>query len=295
MTHDPKKNAADQDAEASAKGPGRPVAPRPEGDAEVRGPDDAKSGSGSEGGAGDDIEILEVIAADEAGVPLEDDDEVSIIEDEEVTIVDDDADEEFEVDSGDFGMPPRKGRASEAPSALLSAELSTARAQVQELREQILRTTADFDNFRKRVDRDRIEERKQATAGLARNVLPVLDSFRWALVSAQKGEDAAVKGFAEGFRLIEAQLLDVLKAAGLEAVDATGIFDPSVHEALMQEASSTVPHMTVLEVFEPGWRLGGRLLRPARVKVANNPSNPSTPPRESDEGSPSETESATTH
>ena len=239
-------------------------------------------------------------AANEAGVPLEDDDEVSIIEDDEVTIVDDDdddddADVEFEVDSGDFGMPPGKGRASAAPSALLSAELSTARAQVQELREQILRTTADFDNFRKRVDRDRIEERKQATAGLARNVLPVLDSFRWALVSAQKGEDAAVKGFAEGFRLIETQLIDVLKAAGLEAVDATGIFDPSVHEALMQETSNSVPHMTVLEVFEPGWRLGGRLLRPARVKVANNPSSPSTPPRDSDEGSPSETESATTH
>src|SRR5436190_12757675 len=120
----------------------------------------------------EDIEILGVTAADESGVPLED-------EDDEPVIIDEEEDEELEVDTDDFDMSARP-RGSSAASASSSAELDAARAQAQELREQLIRTQADFDNFRKRVDRDRIEERKQATAGLVRALLPALDSFRWA-------------------------------------------------------------------------------------------------------------------
>jgi molecular chaperone GrpE len=192
---------------------------------------------------GEDIEILEVSAADEAGVPLE------------------------------------------APSSTgASADAERLRAQVGELREQLLRTAADFDNFRKRTERDRIEERKQAAAGVVRGLLPVLDSFSRALSQADALKDTpALAGFVDGVKLIESQLFDILKAAGLEAIETEGRFDPIHHEALMQEPSPTVPHLSILEVYEPGYRLGGRLLRPARVKVAYNPESEAGPQDASDD------------
>jgi molecular chaperone GrpE len=211
--------------------------------------DDEDTGTGA-GGDGDDedIEILEVSATDDAGVRLpEPEVEVSM-------------DEELAPD------PPSRSR-DEA-----TGEIATLRSQVGELREQLLRTAADFDNFRKRTERDRIEERKQASAGVVRSLLPVLDSFRRAVAQAEGVKDnAALSGFVDGVKLIESQLFDILKSAGLEPVETDGRFDPSHHEALMQEHAPGAPHLSILEVFEPGYRLGGRLLRPARVKVANNP------------------------
>lgn len=285
MTPDPKKKARPTDADAPNS------------------PDPGKGANDDEQSDADEqIEIVDFAAADESGVLLEEESD----EDVEAIVIDDEADEEFDVDV-DMGAGAGVGneafdtssRRAAGENAALTVEVAAARAQVQELREQLLRTTADFDNFRKRVDRDRVDERKQATAGVVRGLLPVLDSFRWALGSAGAGEDAAVKAFAEGFKIIETQLLEVLKAAGLEPVDAMGIFDPTVHEALMQETTTDKPHMTVLEVFEPGWRLGGRLLRPARVKVANNPSGSPAPESpesgdSADDSNASENEPATT-
>jgi molecular chaperone GrpE len=236
-------------------------------------------GNDDDGGPSDpdDIEILGFEAADEAGVRLKDTRKKRVPAPEPEYDLDMDA-EELDTSGGGSVSSP--------------GELEAARAQVHELREQVVRTAADFDNFRKRVERDRIEERKQATAGLVRNLLPVLDAFRWAVSQASKSEDASTKGFVDGMRLVESQLFDILKSAGLEPVEASGPFDPTVHEALMQEATTEVPHMNILEVFEPGYRLGGRLLRPARVKVASNPGGASDG---DGSGGSSEAESATTH
>ena len=95
-------------------------------------------------------------------------------------------------------------------------------------------------------------------------------------------------GFLEGVRLIETQFFDILRAAGLEPVDSEGAFDPAVHEALMQEPSADAPHLSILEVFERGYLFGGRLLRPARVKVAHNPDWVAPPADEVAEGEPLE-------
>lgn len=223
--------------------------------------EDAEDGRGDD--ADEDIEILEVAAADEAGVRLPDREPAGRLDDDDM---------EIDLDVDALEAAASSGASPGSPGA--GAGAAAARAEAAELREQLLRTAADFDNYRKRVERDRVEERKQATAGLVRSLLPVLDSLRRALSQArvETGEEASAKGFLEGFRLIETQLFDILKSAGLEAVDASGLFDPTFHEALMQESTPDAPHMSVLEVFEPGYRLGGRLLRPARVKVANNPS-----------------------
>ena len=168
---------------------------------------------------------------------------------------------------------PRGGSAEASEIESLRAELDKERARTAEMREALLRTAADFDNFRKRVERDRIEDRKQAGANVVKNLLPVLDAVGRALATAaaKTPDNAELHGFVEGIRMVEAQLMDALKQAGLEAVPIEGTFDPLHHEALMQEGTDAVPHMTILDVFEPGYRLGGRLLRPARVKVAYNP------------------------
>jgi len=214
-----------------------------------------------QGGGDDDIQIVDVEATDEAGVPLDRDEELRVKDEPEVDIVMEDE------------PPPRDSRQGERV-AELEREVAALRDSSTEAREQLLRTAADFENFRRRTDRDRLEERRQASASIVKGLLPVLDGFGRALEQA-KGlpEDASTKGFVDGMRLIESQLLDILKQAGLEAVDTSGIFDPTVHEALMQEGTEDAPHMSILAVFEPGYRLGGKLLRPARVKVAHNPSD----------------------
>jgi molecular chaperone GrpE len=217
----------------------------------------------------EEVEIIDVEAADEAGVPLGDDaPRVEVEEDE-------------------------SGRIESASERELRTALEQARERAQaaekrgsELREQLVRTAADFDNFRKRMERDRVEERKQAAASLVKSLLPVADSFGRALAQAEAtaADNPAIAGFLEGAKLIETQLFDILKAAGLEAVDATGTFDPNVHEALMQEPSTERPHMSILQVFEPGYRFGGRLLRPARVKVAWNPEGAASASVRADDG-----------
>ncbi len=165
--------------------------------------------------------------------------------------------------------------------ATLREELDRERQRTGEVREQLIRTAADFENFRKRTDRDRLDERKQAASGLVRDLLPVLDGLGRALSSAGDTEANRELGtFVAGVRMIEAQLRESLKQAGLERVDTSGIFDPMYHEALMQEPCEDKPHLSVLQVFEEGYRFGGRLLRPARVKVAHNPGGVSQPDEE---------------
>lgn len=207
---------------------------------------------GSSGADDEAIEIVDVTATDEAGTPLED--EGPVLE------IDDEPEDE---------PPPQR----EEPRREDDERLRAAEARVAELKEHLVRTVADFENFRKRTERDRVEERKQAAQGLVRSLLPVVDNFERAVRQADQaaGEGPAAAAFVEGVRLISGQLLDTLRAAGLEPVDATGPFDPNVHEALLQEATTEAPHMAVTEVFEPGWKLHGRLLRPAKVKVAVNP------------------------
>ena len=156
--------------------------------------------------------------------------------------------------------------------AELREDLSRERQRAGEAREQLIRTAADFDNFRKRTERDRVDERRQAASGLVRDLLPVLDALGRALESAGAAEaNAELAGFVAGVRMIETQFKDALRQAGLERVDTAGTFDPLYHEALMQEPCDDKPHLSILQVFEEGYRLGGRLLRPARVKVAHNP------------------------
>ena len=146
--------------------------------------------------------------------------------------------------------------------------LTEAQEAIAELNERIVRLTADFDNFRKRAQREKDEARQFANQGLLEKLLPVLDNFEMAL-TAVKDADPSVR---DGVQMILDQLLGVLKESGVEPVDAMGqSFDPNLHEALSQEETTEVEEGTVVQQVQRGYKLNDRLVRPARVVVAKAP------------------------
>ena len=135
---------------------------------------------------------------------------------------------------------------------------------VAEWRDRYLRTLADFDNYRKRADREKQDFFKYALAGTLRDLLPILDNFDRALDHAEEGDE-----FHRGVALIYKQLFDVLQKHGVKVIDEANVhFDPNVHEAVIREENASVPNHTVVQVLQKGYFLHDRVLRPAMVKVA---------------------------
>jgi molecular chaperone GrpE len=129
------------------------------------------------------------------------------------------------------------------------------------------RLQADFENYRKRVLREQTALVERATEGLVEQLLPVLDSFQLALATLDRGTD--VESVRKGVELVFAELLGVLERSGLEPIAAEGeSFDPNVHEAVMQDDGAGEPR--VGDVLRTGWKLKGRVLRPAMVKVTKS-------------------------
>lgn len=136
--------------------------------------------------------------------------------------------------------------------------------------ERLLRLTADFENFKRRVEREREANERHATARLVNRLLPVLDNFERAL-GLRNGADRDPE-FRSGVALIFRQMLEELRREGLVAVDSVGeSFDPEVHEAVATELNSGFPPSTVIEELQRGYLLHERLLRPALVKVSVDP------------------------
>ena len=136
--------------------------------------------------------------------------------------------------------------------------------EMRDVRDRYLRTLADFENYRKRADREKTDFFKYALAGMIKDLLPVIDNFDRALEHAEEGDD-----FHKGVLLIYKQLFDVLRKHGLKPIDESGVhFDPNIHEAVVREENAEVPSHTVVAVLQKGYFLHDRLLRPAMVKVA---------------------------
>ena len=153
--------------------------------------------------------------------------------------------------------------AEEAASDSSNEEPAAATPE-DDYKNRYIRAVADFDNFRKRSERERSDFARYATAGVLREMLPVLDNFDRALEHAEEGDD-----FHKGVLMIYKQLFDVLQKHGLRVIDETGVhFDPNIHEGVMREEDSSVPSHTVTAVLQKGYFLHDRLLRPAMVKVA---------------------------
>jgi molecular chaperone GrpE len=138
------------------------------------------------------------------------------------------------------------------------------RAENQQLKDRVLRTLADFENFRKRTDREKQDFFKYALTGILKDILPVLDNFDRALAHAEEGDE-----FHKGVLLIYKQLYDVLQKHGLKPIEESGVhFDPNIHEAVVREEDESVPSHTVTAILQKGYFVHDRLLRPALVKVA---------------------------
>jgi molecular chaperone GrpE len=151
-------------------------------------------------------------------------------------------------------------------------ELKTRAAKADENWDRLLRTTADFDNFKKRAAREKIESAQYACFSLMQKLLPVLDNFEMAQAAAPTTEDAKLASLLSGVQMTQQQLKNALVESGLEEIDATGKpFDPNFHEAVSQQDSAEVPEGNVLQQLRKGYKLKDRLLRPATVIVARKP------------------------
>ena len=164
----------------------------------------------------------------------------------------------------------RDDRVDADPSTALeavSAERDQLAAEKADLQDRFLRAQAEFQNFRKRVDKDRLELSEYASMEACRTLLPIIDDFERALQT-----ENADKTYVQGLELIRQRLFEALKKLGLEPIVAQGEpFDPHVHHAVEMVETEDVPDHTVLGEFQRGYNFKGRLLRPAMVKVAVEP------------------------
>ena len=173
-------------------------------------------------------------------------------------------------DSTEVMEPVCDDTATAAPVAE-ETELARMTAERDALKDQMLRTRAEFDNYRKRVLRDGEQARAAAAQGIMRELLPVADNLERALGHAGEADGP----LAEGVRMVLRQFMDVLAARGLEPIAAAGIpFDPNVHEALSYMPSDAYPAGVVMNEFERGYRLGSAVLRPSRVVVSSGAPEP---------------------
>jgi molecular chaperone GrpE len=152
------------------------------------------------------------------------------------------------------------------------AELKRVETENAELKDRLARRQADFENYRKRVDRERSETYNRVVADVAAKLLPVSDNLKRALEaesSVEAAESDEFRHFLSGVDLIWKQLNGVLEALGVKPIPAVGEqFDPHVHEAVVTEATDEYEPDTVIQEIVAGYRLGDKLIRPALVKVA---------------------------
>ena len=178
----------------------------------------------------------------------------------------DDADDTYIIEdtAGSVEDIEREMRETAAEAAAETPAEPPANAAPDEFRDRYLRAIADFDNFRKRTDREKADFFRYAMAGVLKDLLPVLDNFDRALEHAEEGDE-----FHKGVLLIYKQLFDVLQRHGLRPIDEAGVpFDPNIHEAVVREEDPSVPNHAVVAILQKGYFLYDRLLRPALVKVA---------------------------
>lgn len=165
------------------------------------------------------------------------------------------------VDVVDAGPPPGP-----------EADLAKLREERDRIKDQLLRTAADFDNFRKRTQKDLAEEKRRAKEDVVRELLPVIDNLERAVSAATNASD--VTAIVEGVRMVLKLFEDQAGRLGLTKVKAVGErFDPAVHDAIQQVETDDHPPGTVIAEVVAGFRLGDKLVRPAMVVVARKPAS----------------------
>jgi len=169
--------------------------------------------------------------------------------------------------------PSAEAQAAAADTAKADAEMVKLTADLEELRQTLLRRQADFENYRKRIEKERFEDSRRTTARVIEGLIPVIDGFEHALAAHREAE---YESYRKGFELIYKQLLDSVTKLGAERIDPLGkAFDPHLHQAVDRAETTEHDDGTILQVFQPGYVFHGRMLRPAMVRVAVHPTSAS--------------------
>ena len=188
--------------------------------------------------------------------------------------------QQVDIASGD--APEESSGVTAPAAAVASPRPGEAKGAAASPEERILRLRADFENYRKRMQREASEIRRRGAERLVEKLLPVLDNLQRALAEFGDRDDP----FREGVRLIRRQFQQILSDSGLEPIRAVGEdFDPRYHEAVAREEGSQLPADLVVEEIQTGYKFHGRLLRPSKVKVVVHPSEAGMPPGHSEEPS----------
>ena len=153
-------------------------------------------------------------------------------------------------------------------AAAATEPIAALQQERDSLRDRLLRTAAEFDNYRKRMDRERRDLSEFAAADVLSELIPIVDNFERAL---QAGPVPGAEGFRTGIEMIHRQMLELLRKRGVKPIEALGAdFDPNFHQAVIHEPSPGHRDGEVIEELQRGYVLGDRLLRPAMVKVAKS-------------------------
>ena len=177
--------------------------------------------------------------------------------------------EERELTTQEAGADEAPATEAEAAVAADLDELQAKAAERDEFLALAQRTQADFENFRKRAARELGAAEGRGVATVVRELLPALDNLERALAAAEAQPDGSEHHLAEGIRLVQAELLAAMGRVGVEGYSPKGeAFDPNVHEAMAQQPVDGAETGTIVEVFQSGYRIGGDVIRPARVVVA---------------------------
>jgi len=177
--------------------------------------------------------------------------------------------EELAALTGGAGVPAAGEESDEGVQDAMMAQLAKLQAEKDDLYQTLVRRQADFENFRKRMERERQEDARRGAAILLESLLPVLDAFERALAGKA---DGGAEQYRVGFELIYKQLLDAMSRSGLERIAAKGQpFDPFVHQAVERVETSDAEEGTVLEELAAGYKFKGSVLRPSMVRVAAAP------------------------
>lgn len=161
--------------------------------------------------------------------------------------------------------------AAEVAGPDLQSQIDALSAERSGLYDQLLRRQAEFENYRKRIERERADVFHRARADVLLEMIPILDNLERALVSLEESEGDA-EALRHGVELVHKQFKDALTKFGLQPVESVGCaFDPHLHEAVTMEATDEHQENTIIAEFQRGYKIGDRLLRPAKVKVASTP------------------------
>lgn len=180
------------------------------------------------------------------------------------------------------GAEPAETGSPEEQLAAAKAKVAEFDGHIRDLTDRLLRAHADMDNLRKRTEREKTDTAKYAITKFAGDMVAVADNFQRALTSVPAdaaGQDGPIKSLLEGIEMVERAFTQALERHHVKRIDPTGeLFNPHLHQAVMENPNPEVPSGTILQVYQVGYVIEDRLLRPASVVVARGGAKPARPP-----------------